>query len=98
MQHQKRELLSAVTAVFNLLPIYLTMFLFREDFTESEANGNAVLKVRWLRLTLPFGIIRAAGTITGNYKITFKHLYSILAHQHPSGILLLLSFVLLPSK
>lgn len=80
MQHQKHELFSAATAVFYLLPIYSTMFLFREDFTESEANGNAVLKRRWLRVILYLGNIDAAGTITSNYDITFKHWYPILTH------------------
>lgn len=41
MQHQKHELFSAAAAVFYILPGYLTMFLFREDFTKPEANGNA---------------------------------------------------------
>ena len=61
MQHQKHELFSAATVVFYLLPLYSTMFLFREDFMESEANGNAFLKVRWLRLILHLGNIHAEG-------------------------------------
>lgn len=98
MQHQKRELLSAATAVFYILPVYPTVFLFRGDFTEPEANRKAVLKVRWLRLILHLRNIHAAGTITCNYDITFKHWYPLLTDYCLSGILSLLSFVLLPSE
>lgn len=50
MQHQKHEPFSAAKAGFYISPVYSSMFLFREDCMDPEANGNAILNVRWLRL------------------------------------------------